>query len=135
MRRKARGLLVLDTGILLSFLQGELKSLLDDIMAGEKIPVISKISLIEIYYVLCRRRGFDEAKRILEKILASGYFKVEDLNDSVMSLAGDCKCKYSISLADCIVISTAKKLGTKALFRRESEIEFLAGKEPVELVS
>ncbi|WP_231961294.1 PIN domain-containing protein [Saccharolobus sp. A20] len=57
--------------------------------------------------------------------MSSGLFRVVGVNRKVIREAGKCKCKYPISLADCITIATARVENTKALFREERELKEL----------
>jgi predicted nucleic acid-binding protein len=115
--------LVLDSGIILSFLEGKFREYYDEILRGEIEPYINVVNLTEVYYVLCRKLGEDKAKRIVKTIARAG-FKIIGVKPIIMRYAAECKCKYGISLADCFSIATAKYLKSKALFRREKELEY-----------
>ncbi len=125
MKKELKGSLVFDTGILLSLIAGKYKEIFDKIENDEIKPIINKVSLIETYYVLCRKIGEEKAKEVIDHLIDSHYFNVVEINEKIIEEAGKCKCKYSISLADCITIATAKVKGVKALFREEEELKDL----------
>ncbi|BCU71268.1 type II toxin-antitoxin system VapC family toxin [Stygiolobus caldivivus] len=113
---------VLDTGVILSFLEGEFREYYDKILNQEVTAYVSVVNLAEVYYVLCRRLGRKKAEKIFKGLINSGYFEIFGVKPKILKYASECKCKYSISLADCFAIGTAKFLNTKALFRREKEL-------------
>jgi hypothetical protein len=88
----------------------------------EIIPYINTVNLTEVYYVLCRKIGKEKAEEIIKSIIKSGYYEIIGVKPRILKYAAECKCAYSISLADCFSIATAKFLKTKALFRREEEL-------------
>lgn len=115
--------MVFDSGILISLLQGELEWLYRRVRDETIDPLINVVNLTEVYYVLRRKVGAESAGRIMDDILRSGYFKVVGVSREVSKEASLCKCRYPISLPDCFSIATAKVHNTKALFRREKELE------------
>ena len=113
---------VLDAGVIISFLEGELRDFYEKVVNEEVEAYVSVVNLAEVYYVLCRKLGKEKAKEITGKLLRSGYFRVVGVKPKILRLASECKCKNSISLADCFAIATAKYLKAKAVFRREREL-------------
>jgi hypothetical protein len=49
--------MVLDSGVILSFLRGEFRDYYEKILNEEIIPYINTVNLTEVYYVLCRKIG------------------------------------------------------------------------------
>jgi predicted nucleic acid-binding protein len=113
---------VLDSGVVLSFLEGKHRQYYEKILKGEVKPYVNAVNLAEVYYVLCRKVGTEKAEKIVRMIIKSG-FEVVGVNPLVTKYASECKCRNSISMADCLSIATAKYLKTTALFRREKELE------------
>jgi predicted nucleic acid-binding protein len=54
---------VLDTGVILSFLDGEFREYYNKVLNQEVTAYVSAVNLAELYYVLCR---FEEFLRGLE---------------------------------------------------------------------
>lgn len=93
-------------------------------------------TLSEIFYVICRAEGLDNAVKYVKELLK--MMKIVPSNELVY-IAGQFKCKYRISLADAWTLATAKVKKVPALFavkekeiinifdelKREVEIEFL----------
>ena len=114
--------MVLDSGVILSFLEGEFRDYYEKILNEEIIPYVNTVNLTEVYYVFCRKIGKEKAEEIIKSIIKSGYYEIIGVKPIILKYAAECKCAYSISLADCFSIATAKFLKTKALFRREEEL-------------
>ncbi|AAY81240.1 toxin VapC [Sulfolobus acidocaldarius] len=119
------GSLVLDSGVLLSFVEGKYKGIFNKIKGGEIRPIVSSLSLVETYYITCRALGVEKAEEVVSHLISSGLFRVVGVNRKVISEAGKCKCKYPISLTDCTTIATAKVKNTRALSREEKELKEL----------
>jgi len=114
--------MVLDSGVILSFLEGEFRDYYEKILNEGIIPYINTVNLTEVYYVLCRKVGKEKAEEIIKSIIKSGCYEIIGDKPIILKYAAECKCAYLISLADCFSIATAKFLKTKALFRREEEL-------------
>ncbi|MHB8360598.1 MAG: PIN domain-containing protein [Thermoplasmataceae archaeon] len=69
---------VLDTGILVEILEGKLKSLLDDILNQKKIAYVSRITITECSYVICRKFGTKESELIVNEFMDSNIVTVID---------------------------------------------------------
>ena len=80
-------------------------------------------------YVLCRRLGEAEAAAIVKDLVESDVVHVVS-PPGVHAEAARCKCRNSIALADCYSISLARRLGIKAVFNRERELEEAMGRDP-----
>ncbi|XDF43711.1 type II toxin-antitoxin system VapC family toxin [Saccharolobus solfataricus] len=113
---------VLDTGVILSFLEGEFREYYNKVLNQEVTAYVSLVNLAEVYYVLCRKLGRMKAEKIIKDVIKSGYYEIVGVKPRILKYTSECKCKYSISLADCFAIGTAKFLSAKALFRREKEL-------------
>ncbi|MBP1357864.1 MAG: type II toxin-antitoxin system VapC family toxin [Sulfolobus sp.] len=125
MRKGLEGNLVLDSGVIISILQGEYEEVFMGIRDRKIIPIVNIINLIEVYYVLCRKVGWEKATEIIRDLLDSNYFRIVYVDDTIMSEISKCKCKYPVSLGDCASIATASANKVKAVFRREKELEEL----------
>ena len=113
---------VLDAGVVLGILDGELAHLEGEIASGRLIPYVSAVNLAEVEYVLCRRMGLEAARRVVELIAKSRVFKVVD-RPELHRAAAECKCRNAVAIGDCYAIALARLLGVKAFFRREKELE------------
>jgi len=124
MKEDITGTLVLDASVLIDLLmsssRGKViqKALLDEIIDAHT----TEFAIIETKYILCRKIGWNEATRRVEKLLVSGYISVSKTSD-IIDLAAEYKCNRRISLADSLVLALAKKFNCKALFsHREKEL-------------
>ncbi len=74
----------------------------------------------ELKYILCRRKGYEEAIKIVSELLKDfTIYSEEDLRDEAAHL----KCDFAISLADCYCLATAKLLDIPIYMKKEVEIE------------
>ena len=78
----------------------------------------TELALTELRYILCRRIGWAESSKRVNKLLESGYLTVED-TQKLVNEAAKIKCCRAISLPDCFTIALAKKIGGNALFARK----------------
>ncbi|AWR98562.1 type II toxin-antitoxin system VapC family toxin [Metallosphaera hakonensis] len=113
---------VLDSGVVLSFLEGKFGDYYQRILNEELEPYISTMNLTEIYYVLCRKMGGEKAEKLMKMLVKSGL-RIVGVKPRIMKYAAECKCHNSISMGDCFSIATAKYLKTTAVFKREKELE------------
>jgi hypothetical protein len=118
--------LAVDTGALLATLDGTSDALVKLAERGAQL-VMTPVNMAEAYYVLCRRLG--EAAAIVKDLVESDVVHVVS-PPGVHTEAARCKCRNSIALADCYSISLARRLGIKAVFNRERELEEAMGRDP-----
>jgi predicted nucleic acid-binding protein len=118
--------LAVDTGALLATLDGTSDALVKLAERGAQL-VMTPVNMAEVYYVLCRRLG--EAAAIVKDLVESDVVHVVS-PPGVHVEAARCKCRNSIALADCYSISLARRLGIKAVFNRERELEEAMGRDP-----
>ncbi|MHA1657883.1 MAG: PIN domain-containing protein [Promethearchaeota archaeon] len=101
--------LVLDTGIYIEYFktkEDKIKEYLRKTLFTDESEVKIYANYIlksEIYYVLCRALGKEKAGELLNEI---ELFLIFEESKNLYELAGQIKCKYSISLADCYSIAT-----------------------------
>ncbi|MCI4464730.1 MAG: PIN domain-containing protein [Thermoproteus sp.] len=120
--------LAVDTGALLATLDGTSDALVKLAERGAQL-VMTPVNMAEVYYVLCRRLGEAEAAAIVKDLVESDVVHVVS-PPGVHTEAARCKCRNSIALADCYSISLARRLGIKAVFNRERELEEAMGRDP-----
>ncbi|MEM2902695.1 MAG: PIN domain-containing protein [Candidatus Bathyarchaeia archaeon] len=101
-----------------------------------KAGLLNPVSLSEALYVVCRKEGVATALNFVMDALKTVRIVP---SERVALMAGQFKCKYPISLADCWVLATSKVFNVPALFafrerellayiedvRRETEVKFL----------
>ena len=80
----------------------------------------TELALTELRYILCRKLGWMESSERVNKLLASGYFKVEDTL-KLMNKAAKLKCCRAVSLPDCFTIALAQEISGTALFARKEQ--------------
>ncbi len=114
--------LSIDSSVFLAYLMGEPQaSLVEEcILFSDREVYLPSTALAEIYYVTCRLKGREVARRLVKAIEDNGTVEIVSGLDEE---AGDIKCGRAISLADCYVIALAEALDATAVFaRREKEI-------------
>jgi predicted nucleic acid-binding protein len=80
----------------------------------------TELAIAELKYVLCRKLGWLESSERVNKLLASGYIKVEDTL-TLTDEASQTKCERAISLPDCFTLALAHKIAGDALFARKEQ--------------
>ena len=122
MRQDLKGRLAIDTSALIELVYCEVpgqnlkKALESDVVEAWT----SELAIAELRYVLCRRLGWRESNERVNKLLASGYFKVEDTL-TLINEASMMKCTRAISLPDCFTIALAQKIEGTAVFARKEQ--------------
>ena len=93
----------------------------------------TELAITELRYILCRKLGWHQSNERADKLLASGYIKVEDSLKLIIQ-ASKTKCKRAISLPDCFTIALAHQIAGNALFaRKEQDLTAEMQKEPFEV--
>ncbi len=112
---------VVDTGVWIEyFLETTLGQKFKEKIVDGRISIyISETVVSEIFYVLCRRKGQQEAKKKIDMVL-NGTEVIE--GREIQMVAGKYKCERAISLSDCFTIAVAKSMGFPALFKEEEEL-------------
>jgi predicted nucleic acid-binding protein len=83
--------------------------------------VTNLVTICETLYTICRKEGLQRALDFVKEV--SKRVKIIP-SERVTPIAGQFKCKYSISLADCWVLATAKIQNIPALFAfKEKELQ------------
>jgi predicted nucleic acid-binding protein len=130
-----KGKLAVDTSALIELLHSEppglkLKKALENDSAE---AWTTELAIAELKYVLCRKTGWPQATERVEKLLASGYIKLEDTLP-LIDTASKIKCQRAISLPDCFTIALAHQIAGNALFaRKEQDLADEMQKEPFEV--
>ncbi|MFP3952393.1 MAG: PIN domain-containing protein [Candidatus Bathyarchaeia archaeon] len=126
-----RGSYAVDAGALLELVYGtESGAALKEALLSEKVYAMThSLALTELWYILCRRLGWEEAEERVKALQHSGYVEVVDI-EALMREAAHYKCERSLSLPDCFTLSLGKERSIPALFsRRERELEEEMNKE------
>jgi predicted nucleic acid-binding protein len=93
----------------------------------------TELAVAELKYILCRNLGWQESNERANKLLASGYVKVED-TFALVNEASKIKCQRAISLPDCFTLALAQKIVGGALFaRKEQDLTREMRKKPFEM--
>ena len=121
-RQDLKGKLAVDASALIELIACEtlgqkLKQALEDDLVE---AWTTELALTELRYILCRKLGWPESSKRVDKLLESGYFKIEDTM-KLMNEAAKLKCCRAISLPDCFTISLAKEISGNALFARKEQ--------------
>lgn len=78
----------------------------------------TEIAVLEFYYVLCRKLGWDIAKTKLQSLKESLTIRIQPINN-LIEVAAQLKCQKSIAIADCLTIALAYEIQGKAIFNHE----------------
>lgn len=112
---------VVDTGVWIEyFSETKLGQKFKEKIVEDRISIyISETAVSEIFYVLCRQNGYQEAGKNIKRVL-DGAEVIE--GRGIQMIAGKYKCERAISLSDCFTIAVSKSMGFPALFKEEEEI-------------
>ena len=105
---------LLDSFALLAFLNKEagfqrVRDRLSEAQKSEEMILMNEINVGEVYYILFRKRGWEEADYFLETILAAlPITTISNTFDDVIE-AAKIKAEYPLSFADCFAVALAKK--------------------------
>lgn len=82
--------------------------------------ILNHVTLSETLYVICRVDGSAKASDFIQNCASKSTLAPAE---RIAPLAGDMKCRFPISLADCWVLATAKSFDIESVFAfRESEL-------------
>ena len=135
MKADLKGKLAVDTSALIELIYcdepgQELKKALESDLVE---AWTTELAVAELRYVLCRKLGWHESNERVNKLLASGYIKVEDTL-KLINQASKTKCRRAISLPDCFTLALAHQISGNALFaRKEQDLTAEMHKEPFEV--
>lgn len=112
---------VVDTGVWIEyFLETKLGQKFKEKIIEDQVSIyISETVVSEIFYVFCRQKGYQEAKKNIDMVL-DGAEVIEGRD--IQMIAGKYKCERAISLSDCFTMAASKSTGFPALFKKEEEI-------------
>lgn len=116
--------MVLDAGAILELVYSTPQGLKlkRSLVEGKLQASTTELAITEVWYILCRRLGKQEADTRLGSLLESGYIRVIPTSE-LIRLASAYKCERSISLPDCYTLALADKMSVPALFAsREAEL-------------
>lgn len=115
--------LVIDTGLFIDFFSdGPLADFVEkQILNNEEVKTIyiHDYTIAEVYYVICRQKGEEEAQKIVAQLEKITYIVPPN---ELRLIAGKIKCERTISLSDCFTCSIAIKFQIPVLFKSEREL-------------
>jgi predicted nucleic acid-binding protein len=135
MKQDLKGKLAVDASALIELVHSDklgqkLKQALEDDLVE---AWVTELALTELRYILCRKIGWLKSSERVNKLIESGYFKIEE-TQKIMNEAAKLKCCRAISLPDCFTIALAKRISGKALFaRKEQELITELQKKPFDV--
>jgi predicted nucleic acid-binding protein len=135
MNKDLKGKLAVDTSALIELIYCEaLGQKLKTTLESDVVEAwTTEIAIAELKYVLCRKIGWTESNGRVNKLLASGYIKIEGTL-TLINEASKMKCSRTISLPDCFTLALAQKIGGNALFaRREQDLTNEMQRKPFEV--
>jgi predicted nucleic acid-binding protein len=135
MKQDLKGKLAVDASALIELVYSDtLGQKLKQALENDLVEAwTTELALTELRYILCRKIGWSESNRRVNKLIESGYLKVEE-TQKIMNDAAKLKCCRAISLPDCFIIALAKKIDGNALFaRKEQELITELQKNPFDV--
>lgn len=107
---------VLDSSALIALLSREPGGDMVDSLLSNKdnTCIVHALNLCEVYYDLVRRAGEPRAKEVVNRLTLAGISVREDMDAVFWQDAGNLKAAHArISLADCVCIALANRLGVE----------------------
>ena len=119
--------IVFDTEPLLIFYKGEtgqtkVRDLLIGVNEGKLKAYINIVNLTEFYYIL-HRYNPQIAEEKTRTLKAFGINIIPLTDDTLWKLAAETKSQKPMSLADSFAVATAKKLNSKLVIGKDTELE------------
>ena len=113
--------IIVDTGVWIEyFSKTKLGQKFKEKVIEDQVSIyLSETVVSEIFYVFCRQKGHQEAKKNIDMVL-DGAEVIE--GREIQMIAGKYKCERAISLSDCFTMAASKSTGFPALFKKEDEI-------------
>ncbi len=115
--------IVTDTSVLIEILENTPlgNKFFQKVLSSAQFQVfyIAPIIDTELKYILCRRKGYDNAIEIISDFL-KGFKRYPE--EKLRNEAAHLKCDFAISLADCYSLATAKLLDIPIYMKKEIEI-------------
>ena len=127
---------IFDTSVLVELMGGTRlgRAAYNLLLRGGVDAFISEIHVAELKYFICRKRGLEKSKAVVEKLLKSGYFHVLSLGGFI-DKAAEIKCERAISLVDAFTIAMGEELGITVVFAKlEKELRKEIKKKPFKTV-
>ena len=127
---------LLDSFAMLAYLNQEVgfqrvRDVMGEAQESGETVLMNEINIGEVYYILVRKRGEENAVRFLDIILpALPISPVSNTFDDVID-ASRIKAEYPISLADCFAAATAKKANA-AVMTGDPEFEKIEHLVPID---
>lgn len=127
---------VLDSSALLTLRNNEagadqVEQILREGQKGRANLFVSFITYTEIFYILWRRRGPDEAYKVILQLKTLPIRRI-DPDEKLLLLAGELKALYPISLGDSFIAATAIQKQARLVHK---DPEFKEVEERVELMN
>lgn len=125
-------ILVLDACALIALLGNEPGGDLIDSLLSDKdnTCIIHALNMCEIYYDLVRRAGETRAKDVVNRLVMAGVSVREDMDTDFWQDTGNIKASHPrVSLADCVCIALANRLGVEVWTCDHHEFDPVAQKK------
>jgi predicted nucleic acid-binding protein len=122
MKQDLKGKLAIDASALIELIYCEAPGQkLKQALEGDLVEAwTTELAIAELRYILCRKLAWHESSERVNKLLASGYIKIENTLP-LINEASKTKCKRAISLPDCFTLALAQKIVGSALFARKEQ--------------
>ncbi len=129
-----RDLVAIDASCLIAIqAEEELGEHLKSLLKTKWTGFCTEYSILETYYVLCRKFGWNAAVEKLKSLKESNVLQIEPFS-SLLEAVAQLKCQRAIAVGDCFTITLAKKINGQAIFyNKESEVEKAMKKQPFDV--
>ena len=126
--------IVFDSFAILSFLKGDpgsdqVEEYLLKVHGKQATGYISAVNLCEVYYIVVREKGHEDAE-IMTTSLRDWGLNIVLADEDMAKMAGQIKAQYPLSLADAFAAATSQKIGA-CLLTGDPELQQL--KEQIEI--
>lgn len=125
---------VFDTSVIVEIIGGTVlgRTVLKFLLEHDVVAFVSEIHVAELKYVICRKQGLEKARKVVEKLLESGYVRVIPVSGFI-ERAARIKCERAVSLVDAFTIALGEELGLTVVFASlERELKRELERKPFE---
>jgi predicted nucleic acid-binding protein len=92
---------------------------------------MNKVNLLEVYYVIRRVLGKEQADYIVSELKKRPIIINQGITDEIFSEAGRLKAEYKMSLADSMALAEASVTGGELLTADHHEFDVVEEKEKI----
>ncbi len=105
---------LLDSYAVLAYLNKEdgyekVRTVLANAQKSGLAVLMNEMNVAETYYILCRKRGHEQAEYFLDTVLAGLPVSIISNDFNAVISAAEIKARHALSFADCFAVATAHR--------------------------